>query len=180
MYIVEDGAGSGVVRRAGGSATVSGRVSTGFLFLSEEWIRRTVSAIERAKASDESLGSQASEFSLSVAYTIENLPEKLREHYGSDKVTIYVELDEGALKRFTVGTEMPGGKNPDFVVRSEYEVVKKNFQGELNPVSTFIRRRIKVEPYRRLYADPSFTARSLSTINALLRVMRDVPTVFPE
>jgi len=154
--------------------------SIGYVFLSKEWINKAVAAIEHAKATDESIMSQAAEFSLSVAYTIENLPQKLRNLYSSDKVTIYVELDQGTLRRFTVGTEVPEGKKPDFTVTSDYDVARKNFQGELNPVSTFIKRRIKVEPFKKLYLNPSFSAKSLSTINTLLKVMRDVPTIFPE
>ncbi len=122
---------------------------------------------------------QASEFSLSVAYTIENLPPKLQKLYDSEQVTIYIELDEGELRRFTIGTEIPPESKPDFIVTSDYEIAKKNFQGELNPISTFMKRRIKVEPWRKLYFNPKFSARSLSTINTLLKVIQEkVPTDF--
>jgi len=151
-----------------------------YLFLSKEWINKAVAAIEHAKAADEAIMSQTAEFSLTVAYTIESLPQKLRDLYNSDKVTVYVELDQGKLKRFTVGTELPKEKNPDFTVTSEYDVARKNFQGELNPISTFMKRRIKVEPFKKLYLNPAFSARALATINTLLKVMREVPTIFPE
>ncbi len=125
--------------------------------------------------------SQASEFSLSVAYTIEKLPQKLKELYDSEKVTMYIELDQGKLTRFVVETKPTVEKKPDFTVTSEYDVAKKNFQGELNPISTFMKRRIKVEPMKKLYLNPRFSAKSLSTINTLLKVIREeVPTCFLE
>ncbi|NIN51921.1 MAG: hypothetical protein GTO23_01960 [Nitrososphaeria archaeon] len=143
-------------------------------------MNRAVAAIERAKAADEKISQMASEFSLSVAYLVKNLPQELREQYRNKEVIAYIELDHGALKSFTIGTEVPKGKKPDFTVESEYEVAKQNFLGELNPISTFIKRRIKVEPARKLYLNPSFSAKSLTTIIALLQVMRDVPTRFHE
>ncbi len=155
--------------------------SVEYTFLTKEWIKKAVAAIEHAKATDENVMSQASEFSLSVAYTIEKLPQKLQELYGSEKVTVYVELDQGELKRFTIGAETPKEKKADFTVTSEYDVAKKNFQGELNPISTFMKRRIKVEPMKKLYLNPRFSAKSLSTINTLLKVIREeVPTCFLE
>lgn len=152
-----------------------------YMFLSKEWIKKAVAAIEQAKATDKNVMAQASEFSLSIAYTIEKLPQKLKELYDSEKIRIYLELDQGELKRFTIGTEAPKGKKPDFVVTSEYEVAKKNFQGELNPISTFMKRRIKVEPWKKLYLNPRFSAKALSTVNTLLKVIRDeVPTIYLE
>jgi putative sterol carrier protein len=159
----------------------SRKKSVEYMFLSKEWIKKAVAAIEHAKAMDENVMSQASEFSLSVAYTIEKLPERLKKLYNSEKVTVYIELDQGKLTCFTIGTEPPRGKKPDFTVTSEYEVAKKNFQGELNPISTFMKRLIKVEPKRKLYLNPRFSAKSLSTINTLLKVVREeVPTFFLE
>jgi putative sterol carrier protein len=150
----------------------------GYLFLSKDWIGKAVAAIERAKATDESVRKQASEFSLSIAYVIENIPEALKELYSSDRVIVYIELDKGELKRFKVDTGVK--EKTDFTVISDYEIAKKNFTGELNPVSTFIRRQIKIEPMRKVYADPSFSAKALTTVNTLLKIIKEVPTVFPE
>jgi len=153
--------------------------ATEYMFLSKEWIRKAVAAIEQAKATDENVMAQASEFSLSLAYTIEKLPQNLKELYGSEQVTVYIELDQGELTHFSIGTEIPLGKKPDFTVTSDYDVARKNFQGELNPISTFMKRRIKVEPWKKLYLNPRFSAKSLSTINTLLKVIREeVPTSF--
>jgi len=153
--------------------------SVEYLFLSLEWIKKAVAAIEHAKATDKNIMSQASEFSLSIAYTIEKLPQKLKELYDSEKVTVCIELDQGKLNHFTIETEMPRGKKPDFTVTSDYDIAKKNFQGELNPISTFMKRRVKIEPWKKLYLNPRFSAKSLSTINILLKVIREeVPTFF--
>jgi putative sterol carrier protein len=154
--------------------------TTKALFLSEEWVKRMGAAIEKAKATDAEVRSLASEFSLGVAYVITNLPERLREIYGRDRVAIYVELDEGVLKRFTAGQDVLKGKDPDFTVESRYETAKKIFLGEMNLASAFVRRAFKVKPFTKIYANPSFSARSLTTFNVLLKVMHTVETDFPE
>lgn len=71
------------------------------LFLSDEWVRKAVGLIEKAKASDEDVRNLTSEFSLSVAYVIDQLPEGLKRIYGGDKVAIYIEqwCNQGILYR---------------------------------------------------------------------------------
>ncbi len=154
--------------------------TTSCLFLSEEWVRRIGAAIEKAKATDPEVKSLASEFSLSVAYVVSDLPERLQQIYGSNQVAIYVELEEGLLKRFTAGKDIPGGKAPDFTVESGYHTAKQIFLGEMNLASAFVRRAFKVKPFTRIYANPSFSAKSLTTFNVLLKVMHRVETEFPE
>ena len=149
-------------------------------FLSEEWVRKVVAAIEHAKLEDEKIRKLASGFSLRVIYIVENLPETLRKKYGKDKVKIYVELDKGKTKRFMVGREVPRDGSPDFTVISDYEIAKKIFKEELTVASAFIKRYIRVKPLMHLYTNPSFTAKSLTTFNVLLRVMEKVPTRFQE
>jgi len=150
--------------------------TNGSLFLSKAWIDKIVLAIEDARANDPELMAKTSEFSLSVAYVIEKLPEKLRELYESDKVIIYVEMDKGNLKQFNISNEMPSETLTDFIVRTKYEIAKKNFQGELNLLSTFIKRLVKVSPWRKISMNPTFTIKSLATMLALMKVMREVPT----
>ncbi|MFX1466612.1 MAG: hypothetical protein ACFFA5_09085 [Promethearchaeota archaeon] len=152
--------------------------TNGYLFLSKLWIDKIVSAIEDARAIDPELMAKTSEFSLSVAYIVENLPQKIRELYESDKVVIYVEMDKGNLKQFNVSKEVPSEKVLDFIVTARYEIAKKNFQGELNLLSTFIKRLIKVSPWRKISTNPTFTIKSLSTMIELMKVMREVPTIF--
>lgn len=149
-----------------------------FDFLSQEWVRNVVAAVERAKSKDEKIRKMASEFSLKVVYIIENLPEFLRKKYMSDKVQIYVELDGGKTKRFMVGKEVLVKDSPDFTVISDYKIAEKIFKGELTVASAFVKRHIKVKPLMRLYTNPAFTAKSLATFNLLLEVMSKVPTKF--
>jgi len=154
--------------------------SSSCLFLSEEWVRRMGTAIEKAKATDPEVKSLASEFSLSVAYVISNLPKRLQQIYDCDRVAIYVELEEGVLKRFTAAKDIPNGKDPNFTVESGYGTAKSIFLGEMNLASAFVRRAFKVKPFTRIYANPSFSAKSLTTFNVLLKVMHKVETEFPE
>lgn len=154
--------------------------STGSPFLSDRWVREVIATIEQAKSRDPGVRSLASEFSLSWSYVIRHLPQSLEEEYVSDKLLIYVKVDRGTVRHFTLGTEPPKGTAPDFTVESSYDTAKKIFLGELNPAAAFIRRHVKVSPLMKLYADPAFTAKSLTAINVLLRVAQKVPTVFQE
>jgi putative sterol carrier protein len=149
------------------------------IFLSQEWVRRVVAAIERAKLTDVNVRETVSEFTLSVAYVVTGLPDQLRQNYGGDKATIYVRLDHGTTKQFTIGDEAPAGEKPDFTVESDYEVARKIFQGELTAASAFVKRLVRVRPLTKLYANPAFTAKSLMTFNLLLKVMARVPTIYP-
>jgi len=79
-----------------------------------------------------------------------------------------------------VGVELPAERDVDFTIKSSYGVAKRIFLGELKPATAFIRRKVKVEPFMRLYRDPAFTAKSIVAMNALLKIIKDVPTVFPE
>ena len=153
--------------------------SNGSLFLSKVWIEKIINAIEDARALDPELMAKTSEFSLSVAYVIENLPQKLRDLYENEKVVIYVEMDKGNLTQFNVSKKMPSEKLTDFIVTAKYEIAKKNFLGELNLLSTFIKRLVKVSPWRKISTNPTFTIKSLSTMIEVLKVMRTVPTVYP-
>lgn len=139
-----------------------------------------VRAIENAKATDEEFRKLTEGFSLKVAYVIGDLPPKLREQHNSGEVVIFVELAEGAMRGLAVGTRVPDDKKPDFTVRSDYAMAKKIFLGEINPATAFIKRQFKAEPFRKLYMDPAFTAKSIVTANAILRVIKDIPTAFPE
>ncbi|MEM4298363.1 MAG: hypothetical protein QW815_08355 [Nitrososphaerota archaeon] len=152
---------------------------SGPLFLSNEWIRKAVGLIERAKANDESIRRLTSEFSLSVAYVIDRLPDELKGLYDSDRIIIYIKLDRGLIKEFDIGKELPKDQDADFIVESSYDVARKIFTNEVNVGTAFVRRYIRVRPFYKLYANPSFTAKSLITMNVLLQVMGKVPTIFP-
>jgi putative sterol carrier protein len=150
------------------------------VFLSKNWVHNVVKAIEKAKAEDESFRSLTYGFSLTLAYVITDLPENLRSSYGSDKAAIFIELEDGFLKKLIIDKDVPTDKNIDFTVKSSYEIAKKMFLGELKPATAFIKRKVKIKPFMKLYRDPAFTAKSIITINAILKIIKDVPTIFPE
>jgi len=150
------------------------------VFLSKNWVHNVVKAIERAKAEDEGFRSLTYGFSLSLAYVITELPETLKDRYGGDEAVIFIELEDGFLRKLIVDKEVPTDKKADFTVRSSYEVAKKIFLGELKPATAFVKRKVKVRPFMKLYQDPAFTAKSIIAINAMLKIIKDVPTIFPE
>jgi putative sterol carrier protein len=158
---------------------VNDQPSTGnHLFLSPEWVREEASVIQHARTTDKEWGERAREFSLDLVYMITGIPERLRKLYGgSDKIVVFVKLNEGTVKKLWTGTEVPN-EEADFTVTSRYETAKKIFAGELNPATAFINREIKVEPMSRVYKDPKFTARSLVAGNQVLKIAKQLPTEF--
>jgi putative sterol carrier protein len=150
------------------------------VFLSKNWIHNVVRAIEKAKAEDKSFRSLTYGFSLSLAYVITDLPEELRSRYGGNEAAIFIELEDGFLRKLIVNKEIPADKSVDFTVKSSYEVAKKIFLGELKPATAFIKRKVKIKPFMKLYQDPAFTAKSIIAINAMLKIIKGVPTIFPE
>jgi len=142
-----------------------------YLFMTPEWMTKFVTIIEE----NPEIRSKTSEFNLSIIYIVENLPRELRELYGSDSVYIYAELDQGSIS-FTVEKEVVSEETVDFIVTADYEIAKKNFQGELDMLSTFIKRLIKIRPWHKISLNPVFTIKALVAVTAMLKAMRTVPT----
>ncbi len=147
------------------------------LFLSKEWIYRATRLIEEAKRVDEDFRRKTRDFTLSVAYVVKDIPPILRDMYSSDEVYIYIELSEGRLKKLAIN---PREKvEPDFTVESQYEIARDIFSGKLSLGAAFVQRKIKVSPFMKLYANPAFTAKSLVTASAILKILSKIPTTYP-
>jgi len=149
-----------------------------YMFLSKEWIARAVSEIEKAKATNEELRKRLSDVNFRIAYRVIGIPPSVAELDGSDQVVAYFKIDHGVLKGFSITNEVP--KDVDFTVTAEYAVVKKIFEGELDPLTAFTNFMVKVEPFRKLFLNPLSSAKLLSIANDLLKFIKNVPTVFPE
>jgi putative sterol carrier protein len=154
-------------------------MSDEYLFLSPEWVHEVTRVVQSARTTDKDFGKLAQSFSVSLVYFITELPSVLREQYKGSQLTVLVQLDKGTVKKLCLGTEVPQGKN-DFIVSSSYGVARQIFQGQANPATVFIDRRIKVEPMRRVYQRPRFTAKAIVTGNALLKIARRVLTVYAQ
>lgn len=154
------------------------RAIKNYMFLSKEWIVRAVSEIEKAKATNKELRTRVSDINFRIAYKIIRIPRRVAELYGSNQVVVYFKLDHGFLKDFLVMTETP--KDVDLTVAAEYAIIEKIFKGELDPLTAFTNFMIKVEPFRKLFLNPLSSAKLLSIANDLLRLIKNVPTVFPE
>jgi len=81
------------------------------------------------------------------------------------------------VRKIQIGTQLPV-ENTDFTVTSSYGVAKQIFEGELNAATSFINRQLTVEPLRTVYQKPNFAAKAIVTGNSLLKIARQVPTVF--
>ena len=148
-----------------------------YIFLSSEWVHEMTRVVQAARSTDKDFGELTRGFSLSLVYLISELPQELREMHDGSRLVILVQLDQGAVKKLWLGTEVPV-KKKDFTVSSTYDLAKRIFLGEINPATAFIDRKIKVDPMRRVYLRPRFTAKAIVTGNKLIKIARQVPTSF--
>lgn len=147
------------------------------LFLSLDWVYEVTRVVQAARGTDPEFGKLASGFSLNLVYFITDFPPRLREHYGSSQLAIFVSLEKGTVRKLLINSQPPKEK-VDFTVSSNYHVAKEIFLGQRNAATAFINREIKVEPLSRVYQRPRFSAKAVVTGNALLRIARTVPTDF--
>lgn len=151
----------------------------GFLFLSREWVHEVTRVVQAARSTDKDFGKLAQGFSLTLVYVVTELPQSLRVLHGGPQLVVLVQLDTGSVRRLWLGTEVPRDRY-DFIVSSNYSLAKQIFLGEANPATAFIDRQLRVEPLRRVYQRPRFTAKAIVTGNALLRIAKRVLTIFPQ
>lgn len=156
------------------------RVRRHSLFLSPEWIHEVTKVVQGTIAKDKDLRKLTSGYSLNLAYAFTELPLKLGELYSNEhQLVLFVRLEKGRIKKLEIRTELPEEK-VDFTISSDYSVVNKIFQGNLNPATAFINRQLKVEPRNRIYRRPKFTAKSIVIANMLLKIAMQVPTKFAD
>lgn len=152
-------------------------MNSGKRFLSEEWINEAVRLIEEAKIFDETVRSLSSELSLSVAYIIRDLPDRLKKDYGNI-LTIYVELDRGTTKKFAIHKGSSENILADYIVESTYDIAKKIFSGEMNPGLAFFSKLVKIKSASKIHLNLVFITKSLILFSALLRYIRKIPTTW--
>lgn len=149
-----------------------------YLFLSQEWVHEVARVVQSARSSDANFKKLTQGFSLSLLYLITDLPQRLRELHNGTQLAILVQVDKGTVRKLVVGIDIPDDK-VDFTITSKYDLAKRIFAGEVNAATAFIDREIKVDPMRRVYQRPRFTARAITTGNLLLKIARRVPTLYP-
>jgi putative sterol carrier protein len=154
----------------------SSSAAENFIFLSREWITSAVLEIERAKANNEELRKRLSGVNFRLAFRVIDIPPKLRELYGSDQVVAYFKIDNGDLKDFFLTNKAP--KDIDFTITAEYTVAKEILEGKVDPLTAFTNFMVRVRPFRRLFSNPLSSAKLLSIANDLLKLVKNVPTIF--
>jgi len=147
-----------------------------FIFLSREWITSAVLEIEKAKANNEELRKRLSGVNFKLAFKIIDIPPKLKELYGSDQIVAYFKIDNGDLKDFLLTSKAP--KDVDFTITAGYAVAKEIFEGKVDPLTAFTNYMVRVRPFRRLFSNPLSSAKLLSIANDLLKLVKNVPTIF--
>ena len=150
-----------------------------YLFLAPEWVHEVTKVVQAARSTDENFGKLARGFSLTLVYVVTELPPSLCRLHNGPQLVALVQLDQGTVRRLWLGSEVPSEKY-DFMISSRYPVAKRIWIGETNPATAFIDRQFKVEPLRRVYQRPKFTAKAIVTGNALLKIARRVPTTYPQ
>jgi putative sterol carrier protein len=148
-----------------------------FIFLSREWITHAVSEIEKAKANNKELRMRLSGVNFRLAFKVVDLPPKLRELYGGDQLVAYFEVNNSDLKNFLLTNKVP--KDVDFTITANYAVAKKVFEGEVDPLTAFTNFMVRVRPFRKLFSNPLSSAKLLSVANELVKLVKNVSTIFP-
>ncbi len=148
-----------------------------YLFLSQEWIHEVARTIQTTRQTDEQFGKLAEGFSIGLMYVITEPPPILKERYKGSRLTFFVRLEKGVVRKLEIGTEPPLEKK-DFTLTSTYEVAKQFYLGERNPANSYISGQLKIEPLSRVYRNPAFTAKAIVTGNMMLKIARQVPTEF--
>jgi putative sterol carrier protein len=149
-----------------------------YMFLSPEWIREAVRTIQSARARDEEFRKLTSDYSLSVAYIIKDIPSRLKEQYSNERIVLFIRLDEGVVRELKILNEPPIGA--DFTITSTYSTVKQIFSGQLSLASAFMNRQVRVEPFDVIYRRPRFAAKSLIVGNMIIKLISQIPTEYPE
>lgn len=149
-----------------------------FVFLSPEWIAQAVTVLETAKQRDPYLSGLVADFTLKVAYVIEDAPPRLRSRCGNgSKLVIRVALRNGVVEDVKIGTRMPS-QPVDLVVTVGYRLAEKLFRGEIGVASTILGGHVQAKPVNGFTAWARIAAKSLVTASQFLKTARKIPTSF--
>lgn len=143
-------------------------------FLSPEWVKEATAAVQRARTVDSDFCRLVNGLTLNLKYIISELPNHLSEIYNANNLTIFVALQQGEVKKIKTGIDC--NRPTDFTVASTYDLFLKIFLGRINAAVAFVNRDISVEPKRRIYLNPAFSAQAIATGNYMLGILRELPT----
>ncbi len=147
-------------------------------FLSPEWIRAVIQAVEVAGRTDPYFRNLTGDLSFSLIYTVRDIPGVLRkQHDGRDEVEIFVELQRGIVRKSLVGGDL-SGQRIHLRLMSDYQIARKLFVGKGSLLTSFLRGKLKVEPVESFHRWPQLATKSVLAAGAFLRLARKVPTVF--
>ncbi len=148
------------------------------LFLSPVWIDQVARAVESVRERDQYVQNLLANYSLGVTYIIRGIPAELRHWYGGGgEAVIFVRLNKGAVRRIAVGGK-PHKAKVDVIATMDYATAKKLFVGQMRPAATLLSGRIRAEPRNNFRHWPKLAAKSIVTVNQILKIARTVPTVF--
>jgi hypothetical protein len=118
------------------------------------------------------------DLNLNLLYRIQKLPAKLRQHYGgTSEALIFTAVEKGVARRIVIGADAPP-EPVHVVVTLDYKVAKQLYLGEASPAASVFSRRVKAAPVNGFHHWPRVAAKSLVTVNRVLRIARKVPTKF--
>lgn len=151
-----------------------------YVFLSPEWVHEVARVVDTARANDQYFGNLVADLNLNLLYKIRKLPERLRKHYGgSSEAIIFAAVKKGVAQRIVIGTEAPS-EPVHVVVTLDYKVAKQLYLGESSPAASVISQRVLAKPVNGFPHWPRVAAKSLVTVNRVLRIARKVPTQFQQ
>ena len=153
------------------------RVQNGHLFLSPVWIRKVAQAVHLARGTDPYFRDLATGFSLKLALVIRQIPRSLWTIHGGSQTVTSVWIEKGAVRRIQFSAAPPPGK-ADCVVVSDYRAAKRIIQGKSSLTGCFLTRQLTVQSNNAYWRRPGLVAKSILAANMVVRIARQVPTVF--
>jgi len=148
------------------------------VFLSPEWIQDVVQAARVAGRTDVYFRNLAGDLSFRLIYTVRDIPDLLKKHYGGHgQVAIFVELQDGVVRESLVGEDLRERKI-HLRITSNYQVARNLFVGKGGLMGSFLRGNLKVEPADGFHRWPQLATKSLLAAKVFLQLARKVPTTF--
>ena len=149
-----------------------------YVFLSPDWVHEVARVVHKARSSDQYFGNLVADLNLNLLYRIQKLPAKLRKHYGgASEALIFAVVEKGVARRIDIGVEAPS-EPVHVLVTLDYKVAKQLYLGESSAAASVVSQRVKAKPVNGFRHWPRIAAKSLVTVNRVLRLARKVPTKF--
>ena len=138
-----------------------------YVFASREWFEAFVNALNN----DPEYGSAAKNWEDPIILMMTNLPQAVKEFFGTDQIGAWLDLYHGKCRAYEI-IQKPEEKQAPIIISGTYENMKKVALGKLNPTIAVMTGQLKVKGnVTKLLSNPAASS-------AFVNVIKKVPTEF--